>query len=129
MHDFSNIVTSIKKAANDSIEANKPSGIYFGTVVGDAPLEIEIESKLILEEAHLVLLRNVTEHYIEMTVDHLTETRGGGSGWAEFEIHDHEYLGRKIFKVHKGLEIGEKVILARMQGGQQYVVLDRVGEL
>lgn len=40
--------------------------------------------------------------------------------------HSHSYSGRKKFTVHNGLKKGEKVILIRMQGGQKFVVLDRM---
>lgn len=39
--------------------------------------------------------------------------------------HSHEYAGRKTFLVHKALKIGEKVILIKKMGGQQYFVLNR----
>jgi hypothetical protein len=40
--------------------------------------------------------------------------------------HTHGYVGRKKFLVHLGLKEGERVLLMRIQGGQQYIVLDRV---
>lgn len=40
--------------------------------------------------------------------------------------HKHGYVGRKTFRVHLGLKTGERVLLLRIQGGQQYIVLDRV---
>ena len=40
--------------------------------------------------------------------------------------HNHSYSGDKWFKVNLALKIGEKVILLRCAGAQQYVILDRV---
>ena len=40
--------------------------------------------------------------------------------------HNHAYSGDKWFKVNLALKIGEKVILLRCAGAQQYVILDRV---
>lgn len=40
--------------------------------------------------------------------------------------HSHAIVGRKKVTVHNGLKKGEKVILIRMQGGQKFVVLDRM---
>lgn len=40
--------------------------------------------------------------------------------------HTHEYKGKKKFTVHLALNTGEKVLLLRADGGQQYIVLDRV---
>ncbi len=43
--------------------------------------------------------------------------------------HAHEYKGRKKVLLHYGLKQGESVLLVRMQGGQKYLVLDRIGEV
>ena len=46
---------------------------------------------------------------------------------AEIDLsHKHAYSGRKIFRVHNGLKKGETVVLLRIQGGQRYIVIDRV---
>jgi len=39
--------------------------------------------------------------------------------------HDHNYKGG-VFKVKLGLKQGEQVVLLQVQGGQSYIVLDRV---
>jgi hypothetical protein len=72
------------------------------------------------------LTKAVTDHYVDMTVSHVTENRAGGSLAAAFESHNHDYKGRKKFLVHNGLKVGEEVILLRAQGGQRFIVLDRV---
>jgi hypothetical protein len=109
-----------------------------GEVTSISPLEINVEQKMTLTAAQLVLARNVTEHKIEMTIDHWTEnetahvhpvqdTYTGGSS-SEPTSHLHAYTGTKIFRVHLGLQGGGKVILLRIQGGQQFVILDRAEE-
>ena len=40
--------------------------------------------------------------------------------------HSHMINGRKTVTVHNGLKKGEKVIMIRVQGGQKFVVLDRM---
>lgn len=42
--------------------------------------------------------------------------------------HHHDIKGRKRITVHSGLLLGERVILLRKRGGQNYIVLDRVDE-
>ena len=136
MADFSGIIEAAKKAALTAVESTKPSGVYFGTVISIAPLKINVEQKLTLESAQLILARNVTDFYTDMTVDHWTEnetqhthavqdtyTSGGSSSPTS---HRHAYTGRKRFIVHNGLVNGEKVILLRVQGGQKYVIWDRI---
>lgn len=40
--------------------------------------------------------------------------------------HKHAIKGRKRLKLCNGLQVGEKVLLLRWQGGQKYLVLDRL---
>lgn len=120
------LVQVIKQIASEAIKAGKPAGITYGTVMNIAPLEIKIEQKLTLPAEFFKLTKAVTDHYVDMTVSHVTEPRGGGGGYAEFASHDHDYSGRKKILIHNGLQIGEEVILLQVQGGQRYIVLDRV---
>lgn len=104
MADFSSIIEAAKKAALSAVESSKPSGVYFGTVINSRPLKINVEQKLTLESAQLILVRNVTDYNVEMTV-------------AEEQ---------QVVTVHNGLVNGDRVILLRVQGGQKYVVFDRI---
>ena len=118
MADFTGLIEVIKQAALDAVTASNPVNILFGKVTSLSPLKINIEQKMTLEMEHLILARSVTEHTIEMTVNHETEL--------ETE-HRHIYTGRKSFRVHNGLMIGDEVILVRLHGGQKFLVIDRLG--
>ena len=121
-----NLVELMKKAALQAVENSMPTGIFFGTVVTTSPLKINVEQKMILDASNLVLTSLVSTFNVDMTMEHFTEETSGGSGYGAFDNHRHEYKGRKKFTVHLGLSPGEKVILLRVQGGQKYIVLDRV---
>jgi len=133
---LADVVEAAKMAAIKAVEASNPSGVYFGTVTSVAPLKINVEQKMTLESAQLILCRNVTDHKTEMTVDHYTENEtahthaiqdtytGGGS--SSPTSHRHAYTGRKTFTIHNGLVNGDRVLLLRVQGGQKYVVWDRI---
>lgn len=110
------IIKSFKRAAIEAIEASDPTAIQFGTVTSVSPLKIMVEQKKELTSAQLILTRNVRDYEIEMTLDHVTE---------EAESHTHEYKGKKKFVVHNGLQLGDGVMLVKMQGGQKYIVLDK----
>lgn len=126
---------NVKKAAMDAYEASGPAGLYFGTVSKTSPLEIFVDQSMVLEEDVLILSSLVQDITIEATMDHTTgsyshthtisDTYSGG-GSASTDNHSHSYSGRKSFTLHFGLSVGEKVILLRMQGGQRYLVLDRI---
>ena len=162
------LVESMKKAALEAVENNDPCCIMYGQVINNAPLQIMVNVKLILEEQQLVLTRNVTDFYTDVTVDWGTESalttnshgtgKGvkvestatltiesggtpshshGGSVEIENEVsgstgsynlaHTHGIVGRKRILVHNSLQVGDEVILIRQAGGQEYIVLDRVG--
>lgn len=132
--DLNALVRAVKKAAVEAVRAENPMGVCHGTVTCLSPLEITTDQKLILGEKQLILTNAVRDYTVEMTVDHVTEVISHGhsvtdtytgGGTAQPVDHSHPYKGRKSFRVHLGLKMGEKVILVRCDGGQQFVVLDR----
>lgn len=125
--DAVGLVKTIKKAAIEAVEATKPVAVLFGKVTSASPLQINVEQKMTLGAAQLVLSRNVTDFTREVTVSWATENKSGGSGDASFASHDHSIQGRKKITVHNRLVVGDEVILVRQQGGQKYVVWDRIG--
>lgn len=133
---FSTMHDSIKTIALNALEASKPSGVFYGTVVSASPLKIQVEQKMTLGAEFLVLTDAVRDYYVDATVDHKTEAEtehthaihdtysGGGS--SDPTSHLHEYKGTKRFLIHNGLKVGEKVVMLRDKGGQRFLVLNRV---
>ena len=133
--DANDLLRQIKKSAVDAVNATKPTAVILGTVTNISPLQINVSQKITLDSAQLILTRNVTDYEIEMTVDHETEnasfltlhTHVGGGSPAEFDsTHKHEYAGKKKFIVHSALKQNDRVIMMQEQGGQRFIVLDRV---
>jgi hypothetical protein len=125
--DAVELVKIIKKAALEAVEASKPVQMSFGKVTSASPLKILVEQKLTLGKAQLVLSRNVTDYTTEVTIDWGTESKSGGSGYDAFASHTHAVKGKKKITVHNGLVVGDEVILLRQQGGQKYIVVDKIG--
>lgn len=133
--DINRLVRLVKQAAVEAVQASAPMSVCFGTVTSASPLEITVDQKKILTDAQLILTNAVRDFTVEMTMDHVTEvvshghtvvdTYTGGGSAAAVE-HSHPYKGRKSFQVHLGLKAGEKVTLIRCDGGQKYIVLDRL---
>lgn len=121
-----NLVEIIKKAAVEAVAASNPCSILFGKVISASPLKISVEQRLTLDESHLVLTSLVRDFEVDMTMNFTTENTSGGSGESSFANHNHPVTGRKTFQVHLGLAVGESVMLMMVQGGQKYIVLDRV---
>jgi hypothetical protein len=114
-----NLVESMQGIAMRAYLASQPTAVVFGVVTSASPLKIKIDQKLTLEDDHLLLTSSVRDYEVEMTVDHVTESAGDVA-------HTHAYAGKKAFTVHNSLKAGENVMLIRQQGGQKYVVLDRL---
>jgi hypothetical protein len=112
--DTTEFVETLKKSAVAAVEATKPVNVCFGKVTSKSPLKISTEQKMLLSANQLILTRNVTDYEEQVTV--------------EWETEDGSPIkGKKKMKVHNGLTVGDSVLLLRQQGGQKFVVLDRMG--
>ena len=108
-----NTVELVKKAAVEAVEAGKPVNLLFGEVISASPLKIQVDMTV----SH----QTVVISHGHPVIDTYT---GGGS--ATPIDHNHPIKGRKKFKVHNALAVGDWVVLARMQKGKKFVVLDRI---
>lgn len=102
--DYSELVKAIKQAGYSATEAKNPVNVCFGKVTSLSPLKILVEQRITLGAAQLVLTKNVTDYYVNITINN-TET---------------------TIKIHNALKYGDEVILLRKQGGQKYIVIDKV---
>ncbi|MBS5511633.1 MAG: DUF2577 domain-containing protein [Clostridium sp.] len=125
MPDLAAFMETMKKQAVRAVEAGNPVNFFFGTVISVAPLQIAVDQQLTLDQDQLVLSRNVTQHTVRVSMAWSTGKTGGGSGEKAFEDHTHTVTGGTL-TVHNALTAGEKVLIARQQEGQKYIVLDRV---
>ena len=140
------IAKGIRLLAQQQANASVASDIVLGKVVSVSPLAIQIDQKLTVDSDHLILTGAVEERTTDadisisesgtITISWSTEATSGGSGEASFASHSHGISGSKGYsatatgtctiQTHKGLEVGEKVLMIRQSGGQMYIVLDRV---
>ena len=134
----------------EAVNAGEPMALKIGEVVSTAPLKISLNQKITIPASQLLLTNAVRDYTVYETVDHTTGTALGSvslthkhtysgttsgddtySGITENAGgvnlgHSHSYTGRKKFTVHLGLKTGEKVLLLRCDGGQKFIVLDRL---
>lgn len=131
MPDAVELLKTIKRAALDAVDASKPVQICFGKVTSTSPLKILVEQKLPLGEGQLILCRNVTDHKTYITGGNIQNfyyvgTPPNVSTLPVSPSHVHA-MGKIQVTVHNGLVVGDEVILLRQQGGQKYIVVDRIG--
>ena len=144
--DYSELLNIIKKAATEAVDAENPVAICFGKVTSESPLKILVDQKMTLGASQLVLSRNVTEYTTMVTVQWTSENENQthkhqlnnittddgakiGSAYTETQNanHTHNIEGTKQMTIHNELHKDDEVILLRMQGGQKYIKLDRIG--
>lgn len=90
----------MKQAGIGAVEATNPVALLYGQVVGTEPLALLVDQRFTLTEEFLIIPERMREYKVA--------------------------LGDQELVICKNLEIDERVLLLRVQGGQQYIVLDRV---
>ena len=120
------LVKLLKQLSNDTINNSEPFEYRKGKVETITPLTVRIDQKMLLEEDELILTHLVKDYEVDISVSHETKDFGLIEGAStDIKKHKHEYKGRKKIIIHQGLKVGEEVILLKVQGGQNYIVLDR----
>lgn len=116
----------MKQLAGQAEDAGRPSDYILGTVESSSPLSIRVSQKDLITAEYLITTDAVRDYDVDIEVNHVTENRAGGGGYAEYASHNHDYKGRKRIRVYNGLKPGEIVAMIRQRGGQQYLVVSRI---
>ncbi len=106
MKEFNDLAEIIRIIAKKTIESEKITTVVYGKVVNEEPLKIRLNQKLTLDETSIFLTRNVTDF------DTMVRQSGGE---------------KRTMRIYNGLKVGESVIMIRLFGGQNFLVIDRVG--
>lgn len=119
--DAQKFVMMIKQAAVEAVNAKEPMSLKIGKVISTTPLKIDLNQKITVSESQLLLTNAVRDHVVYATMDYTDENAVCSSNT---ESADED---RKKFTVHLGLKVGERVLMLRCDGGQKFIVLDRLG--
>lgn len=111
----------MQKAGRAAVESGGPVSFEYGTVTSASPLVIFINAKKVLDENFIMLTNSVKDYYVDLDVNFTTGYGGSPS-------HCHSVGKTLRVLVKNGLKEGEKVLLVRVQGGQKYIVIDRLSE-
>lgn len=132
------MIDVIKEVIEKLLERKKMTKLEFGTVESVKPLTVRIDAKKLLQEEDLILSHLVKDYYVDITVQHSTDSIYGSWDTSHSHPdagnntiptdHEHEYIGRKKILIHNGLLKGEKVVMVRQEGGQLYYILDRTND-
>lgn len=131
----------IKIAALDAMNNSQICDWKVGTVKSVSPLRVAITNQLVIPSSLLVVPEHLTDHSIECTISQQSQSTSGETEIAEgldgesdaIINHTHKFNmttqgGESLSTVtfHNALQIGDKVALLRKQGGQSYLILDRI---
>jgi hypothetical protein len=95
------LLDSIKKAGAAAHAAGNPMAVMIGKVTKINPLEVNVDQRFTLTEDFLIVPESLTRF--------------------EAVLASSEKL-----LIRSGLEAGDAVLMLRVQGGQQFVMLDKV---
>lgn len=119
------IAKRLKDISND---ISRSSDLTFGKVISKNPLVIRIDNRFDVDENHLILSRLAEELTVNINVSVSTVVgvsvsvdgkSGSGSGSGSG-------TGSGTNTIWRGLQVGDKVALLKLQKGQIYYVLERV---
>lgn len=95
----------IKRAALDAVDESNPMTLMYGTVTRTSPLEVNIEQRFTIPREMILLTSNVINKQTDIRIAN--------------EQREHA-------TIYNALNTGDKVLVLRVQGGQKYVILDRL---
>jgi hypothetical protein len=107
------MIDIIKQASIGAVGAGNPVEITLGEVVSIDKFEVKIEQKLILPKEFFIVPESLTRYEIDLTHSHSTHEGSTSNS-----------LNKVV--IREGLKQGDKLLLLRVQGGQKYVILDKV---
>lgn len=127
-----NLAETIYYMNQKSQGAANLTDLRIGTVVSASPLEISINANMApLQSGILILTAAVVEKKIPILQPNHTNPEGGTTGNALNSIACLENgqtlpVENGYIILNRALEVGDKVLLLRVQSGQKYIVLSRV---
>jgi hypothetical protein len=94
--------------------------IMFGEVTRIDPLEVTVDQRFAIDADFLIVPENLTRYEIDLRrYQAYTDS-------SEAVKTTEPALPEEPIVIRKGLEAGDRLILLRMQGGQKYLIFDKV---
>ena len=116
MPNYNEFLNLIKSAAKEQRESDAPATVCHGVVTSASPLSVQIDQRFIVSAANLIVPQHLSSYTVSATIDGST---------ADAEGHNHK-LGSYSLRIDNSLKTGDRLILVRQDGGQMYLIVDRV---
>lgn len=116
-----NLLEVIKSAGMQAVDASYPVQISLGTVESINPISVRVDQQTVLPKEFLIVPERLTRYEIDLTHTHQYQDRNGS-------IDSTRTTEQSLYPIviRAGLQVGESVILLRVQGGNDFIILDKV---
>lgn len=115
---MSQLLNVIKRAGIEGVGAGNPVNILSGEVKTVNPISVLVNQRFILDADFLIIPESLIKYEVDLKHTHLYADDGSSQNTGIA-------LNEKIL-IRPGLSVGDRVLLIRVQGGQKYVILDKV---
>ncbi|AFQ45152.1 DUF2577 domain-containing protein [Desulfosporosinus meridiei] len=115
---MASLLDVIKTAGMDAVGASNPVTVMSGEVMTVNPLSVMVDQRFTLTADFLMVPESMTS--FELDLEHTHQYTDDGSS-----RNSAKALTTKIV-IRGGLKAGDMVLLLRVQGGQKFVILDKV---
>lgn len=116
------LLDTIKRAGLVAVNSENPVNLLFGEVIEKDPLVIKVDQRFDLTADFLIVPESLTPLEINLQHEHqYQDASESGTSTRTTQAALNEPI-----VIRRGLEIGDRLILLRVQGGQKYLILDRV---
>lgn len=116
MPDYNGLLNAIKQAAKEQNASESPATVCIGKVLSISPLSVQIDQRFTLPAENLIVPQHLTSYSVSVSLSGSTGTADG---------HSHS-LGAAVMTISNALKVGDKLVLIRQNGGQKYLIIDRV---
>ncbi len=111
------LIEVIQQIAVNAVSGGKPLEVRIGYVERVNPIVVELIGGFRISESMLTLSDSVKDREVEVEIEWGTEVASQ---------HTHGITGVKKMTIKNGLQVGERVVILRSQGGEKHLVLDRI---
>lgn len=121
----------IKQAAAEAVEQGAPVNVTYGTVESIDPLKIQIDDSFPIMEGEIILTSLVRDRKTKISfdnpsVENIVDGYLTSNPTIRVDRLSFQANIKNEITIYDGLKVGERVILLRVQGGQKFIVWDRL---
>ncbi len=116
-NEIQKLVELIQMIAVKGVAGTKPLEVRIGYVRDNSPIKIELIGGFCISDRSIILSDNVQDKHVEVEIDWETETASS---------HRHSIRGTKTMCIKNTLNIGDRVLILRKQGGEKHIVVSKI---